>query len=312
MNQITHEGSVSCPNCHCAIPASKENFVTYFAVGDRLQCPSCSASLNWWGLISEALSEGFLGLQYAPIGSRVTLTEVRLKHGEVSTVDFEALKIPESARILEVVYTANEKRLPADADGALFPLEMHSNRPDRQLMPDRPILLYPMPMPIDDAEPPQEQGVNVMIVWVDKAALSLADSSLLSAVEALNGERYADAVVSATAAVEVSVDAALTQFFERTAPAKSVSDLMRGNSSGKVDVLVPSMCATIGIPPLPTAPSTAFRSLRSLRNKAAHEGHLPAGTTDKQVATGVAGAVFAVAHAQLASKALAAEPGHSA
>jgi hypothetical protein len=237
----------------------------------------------------------------------MTVTEARLKQGELSKVDFKALAIPESARILDVVYTVNEKRLPADADGMLFPLEMHSNRPDRQLLPDRPIMLYPMPMPLEDA-PPREQGVNVLITWIDKGALSLADNSLLSAVEALNGDRYADAVVSATAAVEVSVDAALTTFFERTAVTSAVSDLMRGRSAGKVEVLVPSMCAAIGIPPLPTAPSAAFRSLRSLRNKAAHAGHLPIDTTDKQVADGVAGAVFAVAHAELASETLAAEP----
>ena len=305
---MTQEGSVSCPSCHVAIPASKENFVIYFAAGDELQCPSCLASLNWWELISHALSEGFLGLQYAPIGARTTYAEARLRKGEVSEVDFKALGIPESARILEVVYTGNEKRLPADADGMLSPLEMHSNRPDRQLSPDRPILLYPVPLPLEGAAPPQEQSVSVLIVWIDKGALSLADSSLLSAVEALNGDRYADAVVSATAAVEVSVDAALTTFFERTAATKAVSELMRGSSAGRVEVLVPSMCATIGIPPLPTAPSAAFRSLRGLRNKAAHAGHLSADTTDRQVADGIAGAVFAVAHAQLASATLAAEP----
>jgi hypothetical protein len=307
VKQITHEGSVSCPSCHLAIPASKKNFGIYFATGDELQCPSCSASLNWWDLISEALSEGFLGLQYAPIGARTTVTEVRLKQGELAEVDFNALGIPESARILDVVYTANEKRLPVAADGLLFPLEMHSNKPDRPLLPGRPIMLYPMPMPLEGAAPPQEQGVNVLIIWIDKGALSLADSSLLSAVEALNGDRYADAVVSATAAVEVSVDAALTTFFERTAGTNAVADLMRGRSAGKVEVLVPSMCATIGMPPLPTAPSAAFRSLRSLRNKAAHAGHLPADTTGKQVADGVAGAIFAVAHAQGASETLAAK-----
>jgi hypothetical protein len=306
VNQKTHEGSVSCPSCHVAIPASKENFVIYFAAGNGLHCPSCSAPLNWWELISEALSEGFLGLQYAPIGARTTLTEARLRQGEVSEVDFKALGIPESARILDVVYTPNEKHLPADADGALFPLEMHSNRPDRQLLPDRPILLYPMPMPLEGAAPPQEQGVNVMIVWIDKEALSLADSSLLSAVEALNGDRNADAVVSATAAVEVSVDAALTTFFERTASKKAVSE-MRNNNRARIEVLFPSMCATIGLPPLPTAPSAALGPLLGLRNKAAHEGRLPADTTDRQVADGVAGAVFAVAHAQLASETLAAE-----
>jgi hypothetical protein len=308
VSQITHEGSVSCPSCHIAIPASKRNFVIYFAAGDELQCPGCLANLDWWGLISGALSEGFLGLQYAPIGAQTTFTEARLRQGKLSEVDFNALGIPKSARILDVAYTANEKRLPADANGMLCPLEVHSNRPDRQLVPDRPIMLYPMPMPVEGAGPPEEQGVSVLVVWIDKGALSLADSSLLSAVEALNGDRYADAVVSATAAVEVSVDATLTAFFERTAAATAVSDLMRGRSAGKVEVLVPSMCAAVGIPPLPAAPSEAFRSLRRLRNKAAHEGHLPAGTTDKQVANGVAGAVFAVAHAQFASETLAAEP----
>ena len=293
---------MSCPGCHVAIPASKENFVVYFAAGDELKCPSCLASLDWWDVISMALSEGFLGIQYAPIGARTTYTEARLRQGEFSKVDFQALGIPESARILEVAYTANEKRLPDDADGMLSPLEVHSNRPDRQLVPDRPIMLYPMPIPLQDAAPPDEQGINVMIVWIDKGALSLADSSLLSAVEALNGGRYPDAVVAATAAVEVSVDAALTAFFERTATTAAVSELMRGRSAGKVEVLVPSMCAAVGIPPLPTAPSQAFRYLRRLRNKAAHEGHLPADTTDQEVAKGVAGAVFAVAHAQFASE----------
>jgi hypothetical protein len=220
-------------------------------------------------------------------------------------VDFDALEIPKSARILEVNYTANGKCLPDDAEGMLCPLEVHSNTPDRQLVPDRPIMLYPMPMPLEDAAPPQEQGIDVMVVWIDKGVLSLADSSLLSAVEGLNGDRYPDAVVAATAAVEVSVDAALTTFFERTAGSAAVSELMRGRSAGKVDVLVPSMCAAVGIPPLPTAPSQAFRSLRRLRNKAAHEGRLPADTTDKQVAKGVAGAVFAVAHAQFANETLA-------
>lgn len=233
---------------------------------------------------------------------------MRLRQGEVSNVDFKVLGIPDSARILEVVYTGNGKRFPADSDGALFPLEIHSNRPERQLSPDRPITLYPMPIPLEGAAPPQEEGVSVMIVWIDKGALSLADSALLSAVEALNGDRRADAVVSATAAVEVSVDAALTAFFERTAAASAVSDFMRGRSAGKVEVLVPSMCATIGIPPLPAAPFAAFRSLRGLRNKAAHEGHLPVNMTDKQVAIGLAGAIFAVAHAQLANESLAEEP----
>jgi hypothetical protein len=308
MSQITHESSVSCPSCHVAIPASKKNFVIYFAAGDELQCPGCLTNLDWWGLISEALSEGFLGLQYAPIGAQTTFTEARLRQGELSRVDFDALGIPESARILDVAYTANEKRLPADAGGTLIPLEVHSNKPDRQLVPNRPVMLYPMPMPIETAAPPQEQGVSVLVVWIDKGALSLADSSLLSAVEALNGDRRAEAVVSATAAVEVSVDAALTTFFERTASAGAVSELMRGRSAGKQEVLVPSMCAAIGIPPLPAEPSEAFRSLRKLRNKAAHEGHLPTGTTDKQVANGVAGAVFAVAHAQLTSEALEGQP----
>lgn len=150
--------------------------------------------------------------------------------------------------------------------------------------------------------------MSVMIVWIDEETLSLADSSLLAAVEALNSDRNSDAVLSAAGAAEAAIDRALTDFFERTASPRAVERLMRIGIAEKADVLLPSVCAAIEVPALRTAPVGAFRSLRKLRNKAAHGGHLPEGTTHEEIARGVSGAVFAVAHAQLASDKLAAKP----
>lgn len=303
---ITYAGSMSCPSCHLAIPASKENFVLYLLADKALQCPSCEFGLDWWQLISKALSDGFLGAQYAPVGTHSTITEVMLIQGRHSQIDLQHLDIPESARILEINYTGRgDKKEPADADGTLAPLSMPSNNPYERIPPAEPIFLYPMPI---GPSPPQKQPVSVMITWIDEGALSLSDSSLLGAVEALNSDRNADAVLSAAGAAEVSIDRALTDFFERTASPGAVERLMRMGIAEKADVLLPSVCATIGVPPLRRAPAEAFRSLRKLRNRAAHGGHLPTDTTDKQVANGVAGAVFAVAHAQLANDKLAAEP----
>lgn len=84
---VTYAGSVSCPSCLLAIPASKEIFALYLLASERLQCPGCGSELDWWDLISKALSEGFLGLQYAPIGSHSTYAEIVLAQNQTTQLD---------------------------------------------------------------------------------------------------------------------------------------------------------------------------------------------------------------------------------
>jgi len=290
---FTLDTAVHCPKCQAMFPPSEENFASYFAQGEKQRCPSCKSQLNWWAMVVDALASGFLGLQFAPIRAQATYAQVVMQPGTQASLDLGPLGVPDTARVLYVNYTPGPP-VPKDAEGTLMPLEIHSNTPDRQVSAKRPLALFPMPL---GGAPPDQQPVSVLIVWVDQASLGIPEAALLTAVEALHQGRYPEAIVSATAAVEVSLEPLLSDFLETFADSTSTREfLRRSNLAGQSDVLLPMVCGALGASPLPPDPAKAFRELRRLRNKAAHEGHLPDGTTRQQLAEAVASAIFAVEH----------------
>jgi hypothetical protein len=297
---FTMESGIPCPSCHALFPLVASNFEHYMAAGDVVQCPECREELDWWAIVVESLTDGFLGMEFAVIRSRRTLAHAVMKVGEPTQIDLTSCGVPESAQILYVNYTGQETE-PADAEGALAPLEMHSNTPHRDVSVDRPLMLYPMPL---GEAPPSRQDVAILVVWIDKADLGIAESSLVAAVEAFNDNRWADAVVSAAAAVETSIQPVVSAFLERFAEKKPVEGLLRNNATGQIEVLLPAVCKLTGAPLLPEKPRKAVQGLRKLRNKAAHEGHLPKTVSKKKIAEAVTSAVFAVEHARVVGQAI--------
>ena len=65
---------VLCPSCRANFQPSEENFVAYMSSGRLLRCPSCEASVDWWDLIRDATTSGFLGLQYVAVRAQLTVT----------------------------------------------------------------------------------------------------------------------------------------------------------------------------------------------------------------------------------------------
>jgi hypothetical protein len=195
----------------------------------------------------------------------------------------------------------------AAGEGVLAPLEVHSNTPYREVSADRPLILFPMPMGEPVVGP---QSLTVLIVWVDEGALSSAEGALLSAAEAMHHRREAEAIVSAASAVELAVGPFVSQVLERVASPKASRELLRrAGLAGQIDVLLPLACSMLGAPTLPEEPAAALRQLRRLRNRAAHEGEIPSGTTRKEVAKAVASAIFLIGHVNILTKICAEEEG---
>lgn len=298
---LTFGSALLCPRCRANFPTYEPNFRGYFSAGGAsVPCPnpSCGGVIDWWELVLGALASGALGQQYAPVGALRTVAKVTLERDHQTVVDFSALGIPGLARILEIDYTPGDAG-PSGAKGVLMPLEVHSNTPRRHLSAEETVRLYPMPLPLG-GDAPDRQAVSVMVVWIDEGQLSIADASLVSAVEALNGARAGESVIPAAAAVEVSVEPVLSAVLERFAERGSVAELLRrAGAAGQIDVLLPTVAALVGAPALPERPAEALRQLRSLRNRAAHDGAVPAGTTREQLVRGVAGAIFGRQYARL-------------
>lgn len=288
-----------CPCCNANFPPSEENFALYLSADGVLSCPSCEEKLDWWNLLVTALSDGFLGLQYAPIRSQSTIANVVMTPNSQTTIRPTQFGVPKTARILDMHFTGGERE-PPEAKGTFLPLEVKTNPSERRVLADQPLTLFPMPV---GESPPLRQVVSVLINWVDKAAMDGADASLLAAVEAFNEKRHLDALVSAAAAVEVSVSPTLSAFLEQFSSSEATSQLLRrAGADGKLDVLLPAVCRIVGAPVLPDAPAKALRGLRKLRNRAAHDGRLGQGASRKQIAEAVSGAIFCVEHARIASR----------
>jgi predicted RNA-binding Zn-ribbon protein involved in translation (DUF1610 family) len=293
--EVTHQSGVACSTCHQELIALDEVFSAYMSAV-AVPCPNCGSAVDWWSLVLRSLSDGFLGMQFAPIRAQRTLGAVELKEGEIATVDLGTLGVPRSARILYVNYTPYGE----PDEGVLVPLEVHMNSPDREISPRRPLMLFPMSMDYSGTGP---QKVSVMLVWVDEASLPPAGEALLTAAEAFHHRREAEAIVSAASAVELAVGPFLSSALERVASSRASRALLRrAGLAGQLEVLLPLVHSMLDLPPFPEVSNGALLKLRRLRNKAAHEGTIPDGTSRYEVAEALTGAIFLVGHMKVLSE----------
>lgn len=78
---LTAEAVLFCPSCGANFPPSGGNFAAYLVAGGEQKCRTCEVPIDWWKLVVDALTSGFLGLQYAPIRARFTHAETVMTPG---------------------------------------------------------------------------------------------------------------------------------------------------------------------------------------------------------------------------------------
>jgi len=230
-------------------------------------------------------------LAYSAIGARTCIGKVYLRAGQSTRVDFKNFGVPDDAKLLHVNYTPQS---------GLFPIEMHGNVPVRHSIPS---FLHLWPRPSGTLPNGGIVEVNVSITWVTYAANEYTWQSLVDGFEAYISGRYHYLLVPANVAVEFSLNRLLWDAFERVAGKERTKEFLdRGATySHQLNVLLPLLIDTKGLPLLSNHLRGLLNSLRDYRNQLAHRGVLDDGPLEHDRAANlICAALFGFRYLELA------------
>ncbi len=275
----------------------------------QIECPKCEEPVNFWQRLVDAMEFGVFGNRYAAVGANVLWLTAKLDRGEQRLLHFVELGIPADASV-ERVYVTPQGSPDEGVRVPVFFRDPLVGHPAEQ-----PLLMTSMPI----SGNPESVTFTCLIVWTSGGRREPAYDLLLAAVRAEeNADRFGT-VIAANAAAEIAIGVAIDEWLSSFKIGKErrgrfLSD--EATYSAQVDVLLPIVCETIGLPRLPLDIAGALKRLRRLRNQAAHGDLLGSAVDSKESARGLAGASVAVALAnelrsQLADDALVATPGRS-
>jgi hypothetical protein len=149
---------VGCTECDNLLTVDDQITLDYF-LGKPSICNKCKRELDWWLVIQKAIRDNFMFNQaLSAIGANSIAFHVPLVPNQMTVVRFKDYGIPDNARILYINYTPYT----GGGNGALFPLEVHSNIPYRHSIPNE-IQLYPMPL--GKGEPGKDTGTSILATW---------------------------------------------------------------------------------------------------------------------------------------------------
>lgn len=145
--------------------------------------------------------------------------------------------------------------------------------------------------------------VAVSAMWVRQEE-SDGWTYLLNAFESSTDGDYASALIFAHSAVEISLTPVVAAQLRSHAAANEVDSFMRDSAtfSGVLNVLLPNVCGSLGVPKMPDPERRALNRLRKMRNLLVHEGASRASVKPEDAADALSAAALGFEYARYISQ----------
>ncbi len=258
-----HESMVVCPHCARGLSIHGQMYDAFFVSG-RTRCPLCESEFDLWKAILEGLAHP--ANPYFLVGAHLTefATELRsLQPRPVKLVDYG---IDADARILDRVLTTFSA---AGEQGLNLAVELMQPWKDKRPV-EGGLLLAAVPV---GERPPDSVGVSVMLVWIEGSSLGPSRENLLLALRALHFERPDEAIVPSNTAVEASLGPLIEAYFASHASRSNVQAFLTdAGYAHQLNVVLPTVAVTHGLPKFPDHIRGVLNRLRGLRNDLVHRG----------------------------------------
>jgi hypothetical protein len=267
--------STACANADCkfALPPLKEISVEYFETGNVI-CSKCGEGTDIWKSMQESarvVSYGTTDL--VGFGALSSLFKFPLTKGQIQEIQFSELGIPENAVIFSILYSSNGGPTfncwPVEISRCFWLPRFYDNK----------VQIYGLPA----AEDGEDIEVWGSVTWVHNDDDSEPWRLLAEAYEAVIARKPSRVLIPAHSAFEISLSRLIRQILERYASKGKVKEFMVKNLTADAasNVMLPLLCAHVGVNTLPKEIAGKLSRLRSLRNDIAHEG-----LTDDQLELG--------------------------
>ena len=287
--------SASCPECGRGTSTTHQLFVDYFN-GRSVACANaaCGAAFDLWNsMTASRVKMQYSGTSNAAIATIgvVTLADIEVTAGALSTVRLADFGVPPTALVLDVTTSH-----PVIKDGRFEAIEW----------PSRPRIRLGVPHTFDlygVAFGKIERGslirVQLNAHWVDTEFAPDAAQCIAQAVAAFGERRYDLVPVPANTAVELSVDRLLAERMNEVGITKK--ELAESAYHAKLNTLVPRVSGHLNQPRLPDAVGEALNKLRQFRNEVGHSGRTKLAMTPELASQCLASAIFGVEYTAMLS-----------
>jgi hypothetical protein len=290
---MAHAGS--CPKCHYVFPPIWEAAPVYFEQG-YVTCSECKARADLWDVVLALMNVDppMPTISLVGLGATQTSFQREITADKYHMIDLTEVGVPKDATVLQVGYSPQG----VQGQGAVFPIELHGNVPQRRVV-GNVLHLLGRAMTMGDGTVGTASRVSIWVLWVpyDKAE---SWSYIVSGFDAFVAQHYDRAIVPAQSAVEVSTMPIIRELLEHHASVNHVKRFMgdRLTFGNVVNIVLPFMCGQAGIPKLPDKIRGLLNMLRDIRNDLVHEGLSGGKVTAKQAAEGLCAAVFGCEYAK--------------
>lgn len=256
--------STGCSGCKDALPPLIEIASEYFETNGVI-CLKCGASTDIWRSMQESAREDAYGItDLVGFGASSLSFNFPLSAGERQEIYFPSLGIPEDAIILHLTCTANggpsNNCFPVEISHFFLPQRFHGSK----------ATIYGLP---------QDPNGQSIVVWGSVTWMHNEDDSepwllLADAFEATLLNKPSKILVPAHSAVEITISGLIREVLLKYISRDQVDTFMVDNltSSAAANVMLPFVCAHLGIKPLSLEIIGKLNRLRKLRNSVAHKG----------------------------------------
>jgi hypothetical protein len=292
---FTMTNAGSCPKCCYVFPPIREAAPAYFEQG-YITCSKCQAQADLWSVVlGRALSQPPVPMCLVGLGATETHFTHEIAADKYHEIHLTTAGIPADATVLQVGYTPQ-----GGERGAVFPIELHGNVPQRRIV-GNVLRLLGRGMKSGDGTVGSVCPVSIWVVWVHQEKEG-GWPYLVSAFEAFIDGHYDRVIVPAQSAVEISLMPVVRELLERHASVDHVKGFMgdRLTFGNVVNVVLPFVCGQAGLPKLPEKIRISLNQLRRLRNTVVHSGTGSEKITAQQAAEGLCAGAFGLEYVKYA------------
>ena len=287
-----HRWGVPCPKCLFSLGTFEITAEAFFREGS-VPCRNCGEQVNLWHASERFAANAFPGLMtVSSLGATQTRLEFELNPGESKEIDFKTFGIPDSATILELVFSPQ---------GKSWPLLKHSNNALRRFIGTK-VWVYGVPFDFG------QDGRSVMgsITWIERGQNTQSFLYMVDAMEAMSARKFLHVILSAHIAFELEAMSLVRAALDRFASRSKVRDFIERELSlaNAINVILPNICGQEGIRVLSDSLRGALNQLRELRNKIVHEGLADTDLTENDASRMLFAAMFGFEYTRFVRKQL--------
>jgi hypothetical protein len=287
VSTMAHAGG--CPKCYYVFPPIWEAAPAYFRQG-YIECNECKTRADLWKVVlARVLTKPSVpSFALEQLGATRTRFMHTIEADKYHEIPLETVGIPTDAMILQVGYTPQ-----GGEGGAVFPIELHGNVPQRRIV-GNVLRLLGRPMVSGDGTVGSACPVSIWVLWVHQQPTESGWPYLLAAFDAFVHGHDDRVIVPAQSVVEITLMPVVRELFERHSTAKYVSALMgdRLTFGHVINIILPFMCAQAELPQLPAPIQSSLNKLKKLRNDLVHSGKRSTAIMPSEAGEALCAAVF--------------------